>query len=130
MGHWNKDEIIKVWTKWSEKYCQKLSWYINEFGNGTSKNNNFDSVSWIATIFCFLLKVRQSRNDFFKPTFPPKKRTNKFYFTAMKPQVDLFSFVFWRILKTPKRHFEINWPLVDLKNLATRSGQRPPRWYV
>ena len=82
--------------------------YINEFGNGTSKNNNFDSVSWIATIFCFLLKVRQSRNDFFKPTFPPKKRTNKFYFTAMKPQVDLFSFVFWRILKTPKRHFEIN----------------------
>ena len=26
-------------------------------------------------------------------------------------QVDLFSFVFWKNLKTPKRHFEINWPL-------------------
>ena len=23
----------------------------------------------------------------------------------------LFSFVFWKKLKTPKRHFEINWPL-------------------
>ena len=29
----------------------------------------------------------------------------------MKSQVDLFSFVFWRKLKTQKRHFEINWPL-------------------
>ena len=54
------------------------------------------------------LKVRQSQNDFFKPMFPPKKETNKFYFTAMKPQVDLFWFFFWRKLKTPKRHFETN----------------------
>ena len=29
----------------------------------------------------------------------------------MKPQVDLFSFVFWRKLKALKRHFEINRPL-------------------
>ena len=55
-----------------------------------------------------VLKVSLSRNDFFKPTFPPKKPTNEFYFTTMKPQVDLFSFVFWRKLKTPKRHFKIN----------------------
>ena len=47
-------------------------------------------------MFLFLLKVRQSRNDFFKPTFPPKKQTNEFYFTTIKPQVDMFSFVFWR----------------------------------
>ena len=33
----------------------------------------------------------------------------------MKHQVDLFSFVFWRKLKTAKRHFEINWPLSSLK---------------
>ena len=26
-------------------------------------------------------------------------------------QVDLFSYVFWRKLKTQKRHFKINWPL-------------------
>ena len=40
-----------------------------------------------------------------------KKRTNEFYFTTIKLQVDLFSFVFWKKLKTPKRQFEINWPL-------------------
>ena len=29
----------------------------------------------------------------------------------MIPQVDLFSFVFWKNLKTPKRHFKNNRPL-------------------
>ena len=42
-----------------------------------------------------------------------KKQMNKFDFTTMIPQDDLFSFVFWRKLKTPKRLFEINWPLVN-----------------
>ena len=51
---------------------------------------------------------------FFKPTFLPKKWTNKFDFTTMIPQVDLFSFGFWKKLKTPKRYFEINWPLAIL----------------
>ena len=37
-----------------------------------------------------------------------KKRTEKFDLTTMIPQVDLFSFVFWKNLKAPKRHFEIN----------------------
>ena len=46
---------------------------------------------------------------FFQAHVSSKKRTNEFYFTAMKPQVDLFSFSFWRKLKAPKRHFEINW---------------------
>ena len=36
-----------------------------------------------------------------------QKETNEFDFTTMLPQVDLFSFGFWRKLKTPKRHFEI-----------------------
>ena len=48
---------------------------------------------------------------FFQADVSSKKRTNEFYFTTMKPQVDLFSFVFWKKLKKPKRHFEINWPL-------------------
>jgi hypothetical protein len=34
-----------------------------------------------------------------------------FNLTTMIPQVELYSFVFWKILKTPKRQFEINWPL-------------------
>ena len=33
---------------------------------------------------------------------------NEFDFTTMKPQVDLFWFVFWKKMKTPNRHFEIN----------------------
>ena len=37
-----------------------------------------------------------------------KKQTNQFNCTTIIPQVDLFLFVFWRKLKTPKRHFEIN----------------------
>ena len=50
------------------------------------------------------VKVRQIRNDFFKPTFLPKnEQTNS---TLLL--VDLFSFVFWKKVKTPKRHFEIN----------------------
>ena len=37
----------------------------------------------------------------------------------MKPHVDLFSLVYLKTLKTPKRHFEINGPLV-IENFATK----------
>ena len=40
-----------------------------------------------------------------------KKRTKKFDLTTMIPQIELFSFVFRKNLKTTKGHFEINWPL-------------------
>ena len=36
-----------------------------------------------------------------------KKRTKELDFTTMIPQIDLFSFVFWRKSKTPKNHFKI-----------------------
>ena len=55
-----------------------------------------------------MLKVRQSRNDFFQADDSSKKRTDEFDFTTIIPQVDLFLFVFWEKLKTPKRHFEVN----------------------
>ena len=59
-------------------------------------------------IFWYILKVRQNRNDFFKPTFPSKnEQTNSILLLW-----NLFLFVFWRKLKTPKRRFEINWPLL------------------
>ena len=48
---------------------------------------------------------------FFQAKVSSKKRTNEFYFTTMIPHFDLFSFVFWKKLKTPKIHFEINGPL-------------------
>ena len=43
---------------------------------------------------------------FFQASISSKKWTNELYFTTMKAQVDLFLFVFWKKLKTPKRHFE------------------------
>ena len=62
------------------------------------------SYTYIRVAF---LKVRQIRNYFFKPRYLPKnEQTNS---TLLL--VDLFSFVFWKKVKTPKRHFEINWPL-------------------
>ena len=42
--------------------------------------------------FEYLLKVRQSRNDFFKPIILPKNERRNF--TTMIPQVDLFLFGF------------------------------------
>ena len=39
----------------------------------------------------------------------------EFYFTTMKPQVDLFSFIFWKKLKAPEKQFEIIWPLASLE---------------
>ena len=58
------------------------------------------------------LKVRQIRNDFFKPTFLPKNEQTNLTFLL----VDLFLFVFWKKVKTTKRHFKINWPLVTVKS--------------
>ena len=53
------------------------------------------------------LKVRQIRNDFFKPTFLPK--TEQTNLTLLL--INFFSFILWKKLKTLKRHFEINLPL-------------------
>ena len=41
---------------------------------------------------------------FFVSSISSKKRTKEFDFTTMIPQVDLFSFVFWKKLTTPKKH--------------------------
>jgi hypothetical protein len=39
------------------------------------------------------------------------------------PQGELFSFVFWEKLKTPKRHFKINRPLA-----GSNQSDRAPSW--
>ena len=44
-----------------------------------------------------------------------KKQTNEFVFTGM----NVFTFVFWKKLKTPKRHFEITWPLKTWSDYPT-----------
>ena len=47
-----------------------------------------------------LLKVRQSRNDFYKAMFLPKKRTNEFDYYDTSGR--LVFFIFWKKFKTPK----------------------------
>ena len=44
---------------------------------------------------------------FFVSSSSSRKRTKKFDFATMIPQVDLLSFDFWRKSKTPKNHFKI-----------------------
>ena len=48
---------------------------------------------------------------FLMSSISSKKQTKEFDYTTMIPQIDLFSFVFWRKSKTPKNDFEIIWPL-------------------
>ena len=60
---------------------------------------------------CPPTKGQKKSKWFFQVNVSSKKRTNEFYFTTMRPHVDLFSFVFWRKLMTLKRRFEIKWPL-------------------
>jgi hypothetical protein len=67
-----------------------------------------------------LIKVRQSYNDSSWRFF--QKWMNKFDFTTMLPQVDLSSFVIWKKLTIPKRHFEINWPLQNHLNMKISVG--------
>ena len=68
------------------------------------------------------LESKLSRHEFFK------KGTNEFNFTTMIPQVDLFSFVFWKKLNTPKRHFESKWPLYQTCTLGV-SPSLVSRWH-
>ena len=46
---------------------------------------------------------------FLQANFSSKEWMNKFNFIL----VDLLLFVFWKKVKTPRRHFEINWPLAS-----------------
>ena len=68
---------------------------------------NSNEGSLIPTSITYAKGQTKSKR-FFQVDVSLKKPTKEFYFTIMKPQVDSFSFVFWRKLKTRKRHFEIN----------------------
>ena len=61
----------------------------------------------------FLAKRQLISKRFLGSSISSKKRTNELDFSTMIPQVDLFLFVFWRKLTTPKNHFEINWPFIQ-----------------
>ena len=77
-----------------------------------SKNQNSHYLGkdplYIAALGIYIGPKRQTKSEqFFQANVSSKKQTNEFYFTTMKPQVDLFLLVFWKKLKAPKRHFEI-----------------------
>ena len=67
-----------------------------------------------------MLKVRQNWNDFSKTTFPPNPTKQiQFYYNET-----CFCLFFWRKLRTPKRHFEINWPLTNPKTIIYDISER------
>ena len=95
-------------------YCIKRLWIDqNKKVYGSTKTSltvhavYYWSYLYLLRFFDWSLKGQTKSKRFFQADVSSKK----FYFTTMKSQVDLFSFLFWRKLKTPKRHFEINWPL-------------------
>ena len=119
-----------VWSKWQIGH-RKWSLNTNLFLIKQLLNAKFDCTivlmyvldlinlqKWVRNIlfrklywpFIFIKKCSNSK-WFFQADVSSKKWTNKFYFATTKPQVDLFLLVFWKNLKTPKRHFKINWHL-------------------
>ena len=76
--------------------------------------DSYSDIIYFASIAFYLLhqlKVRQSRNDFFKLTILPKNEQTNSTLLLWCPTltlVHLFSLVLWKKFKTPKRHFVIN----------------------
>ena len=58
------------------------------------------------------IKGQTNSKWFFKPMFLPKnERTNSTLLWYLRSTC--FCLFFWKKLKTPKRHFQMNWPLVQ-----------------
>ena len=90
------------------KNCRLILKNCTDMVEDVSKNPEKMKTSFMDGYFyTFMLKVRQIRNDFFKSTLLPKNEQT--YSTLLL--VDFFSLFFWKKVKTPKRHFEINWHL-------------------
>ena len=95
-----------------KKYISSSPWHWNGYGvdylvfvysrslRTREKYTNWDK-----------LKVRQSQNYFFKPTFLPKNKWTNSTLLKWYLRSTCFRSFFWKKLKTPKRHFKINWPL-------------------
>ena len=83
-------------TTWKDFF-----FYFGKTWNG--KNYPFANV----TFCCRSIKVRQW---FFQAVVSSKKWTNKFNITTCR----LFFIRFWKKVNTPKRHFEIKWPLAEI----------------
>ena len=63
-------------------------------------------------------KGQKKSKRFFQADVSSKKRTNEFYFTTYETSGRLVFVHFWMKLMTPKRHFEIIWPLENREYLS------------
>ena len=126
--------LLDVW-KWtlSPAFLCTTSW-----GRWGSKNLEGHTSHKLSILFCWslywqtqatsfpstssdgpeLLKVRQSRNDFFKPTFCPKKEKTNSTLLLWYLKSTCFRSFFWRKSKTTQNHFEVIWPLNCRKYLV------------
>ena len=91
--------VVKIIFLWSLNEIAHLIFYLQLI---CGFNNYFTPYSFFTDFQKYFFGILNS----------PKKRTTKFDLITVIPQVDLFSFVFWRKAKTPKNHFEIIWPSV------------------
>ena len=121
-----KNRFFYAWQKGGRKWCHSYQLYINWLllasyykysSYYTYSLVNFPYFSNIRTVQLKkknLSKGQTKSKWFFQADVSSKKWTNEFNFTTMIPQVDLFSFVYWKKSKTPENHLEINWPLVPM----------------
>ena len=107
---------IFFWN-WSLNRIFKFLWCLSST-LAKFKAYKFSTFMNISTIAAHLraAALMETQHFFFKVKLESKLSSREFFqktnnFTTMIPHVDLFSFVFWKKLKTPKRRFEINWPL-------------------
>ena len=133
VGIWNVTSVIQPFPDIGSFQCHSSS-------DGGSRWNLliarffpvFTTISWSITMISWGPLSYQTKGQVISKSIfvifnSPKKQPKKFDFTTMAPQVELFSFVFWRRFKTPKRHSEINWPLVGL---IKRTGCQYFLWYL
>ena len=83
--HQKKDELL--WCSVSQHSSGMKNWITSEVARVWKVSRialqSFKLIlAWFSIYLDLQLKVRQIRNDFFKPTFLPKKPTNKFDFTT------------------------------------------------
>ena len=113
-GRIKKRKRKKRWTNTLGQPLSKWTWKGPTKSAASSVAFNFIWLNTVAEIskscpkIITVSKGQKKSKCFFQADISLKKQTNEFDFTTMIPQVNLFLFVFWRKLKTPRRHFEIN----------------------
>ena len=94
----------------------KSKWWTKSTPPPDRNRPNLSGKKWWVPLRSSGTKCETKSKWFFQDEVSSKNRTNKFTFTTIIPQVDLFSSVFRKKLKTPKRHFDFDWPLYNARH--------------